>query len=116
MRIIVDAQVEWHFFTDLYPLFKEALPQVKRLSIEERRDLRIQNAITTIRHNLLAIPLRLQQVQLNQDLSDADFITFLRALHSLLTLFERLVEGGVAQHAHNPDAAPLKETSVRFTS
>lgn len=80
------------------------------LSDEDRRDLKIQNAITTIRHNILAIHLQLQQVQLNQGLWEADFDTFLVALLSLLDVFER--------HAQDacPYAAPQQEILVRPTS
>jgi hypothetical protein len=87
------------------------------LSDEDRRDLKIQNAITTIRHNILTIHLQLQQVQLNQDLREADFDTLV-ALLSLLDVFERLVEEDVHQHAQDacPYAAPLQEISVRSTS
>ncbi|KAH8702323.1 hypothetical protein BGW36DRAFT_114366 [Talaromyces proteolyticus] len=100
MRIIVHAQVQWQLFTALYPLFKHSLPQIRRSSSEDQ-DLRIQNAITTIRHHLLAIPLQLQQVQLNQDLPQADFDRFLEALIFLLNVFERLVEEDVCQHIYN---------------
>jgi hypothetical protein len=115
MRIVINAQPQWHFFTVLYPLFKHALPRIERLSNEDRRNMRIQNAITTIRHNILSIPLRLQQVQLNQDLREADFNTFLEALLSLLKVFERLVEEDMRQHADDACfyAAPQQ---VRFIS
>jgi hypothetical protein len=122
MRIIVDAQVQWHFLTALYPLFKRFLPQIEGLSDEDRRDLRIQNAITTIRHNILVLPRQLQQVLLNQDLREDDFDAFLEALLSLLNVFERLVEEDVRQHADDacPYAAPQQqiqqEISVRSTS
>ncbi|RDW74910.1 hypothetical protein BP6252_06052 [Coleophoma cylindrospora] len=107
MRVVVDAQVEWHFFMTLYPLFKEALPRGDGRS----GDRELQNAITTIRHNLRKIPLQVQQGELNQDLSDADFDTFLRALHSLLALFEDLVEG-VAQPPCTFDAAVQQEQTL----
>jgi hypothetical protein len=117
MRIVVDAQVQWHFFTVLYPLFKHALPRIERLSNEDQRNLRIQNAITTIRHNILAIPLQLQQVQLNQDLKEADFSTFLEALLSLLKVFERLVEEDMRQHADDACSytAPQQVRSTGMT-
>jgi hypothetical protein len=117
MRIIVDAQVQWHFLTALYPLFKLALPQIEQLSDQDRRELKIQNTITTIRHNILAIPLQLQQIQLSQDLGKGDFDTFLVALLSLLEVFERLVKEDVYQYAHDISAfaTPQQEISVRST-
>jgi hypothetical protein len=117
MRIIVDAQAEWHFLTALYPLFKRALPEIEGLSDDDRRDLRIQNAITTIRHNILAIPLLLQQVQLNQDLGKAEYNSFLVALSSLFNVFECLIEEDVRRHADEAclSAARQQEISVRST-
>ncbi|KAK1243094.1 hypothetical protein MKX07_003722 [Trichoderma sp. CBMAI-0711] len=70
MRVFVDAQDQWQLLTAVYPLFKEALPRTEHLS-EEQRDI--------------------QHVQLHQELAEADFDKFCLALHSLLSLFERLV-------------------------
>ena len=117
-RIIVDAQVEWHFWTALYPLFKQALPDINRLSDSERRDPTIKNAISNIRQNIRQIPLEIQQPQLNEYLQPADYESFLQALLSLLDIFERLAEEKVRQLGRDasPSVAPEPEKLVRFTS
>ncbi|KAL7808400.1 hypothetical protein V8C26DRAFT_297015 [Trichoderma gracile] len=99
MRVFVDAQDQWQLLTAVYPLFKEALPRTEHLSEELRDDLRVLNALTSIRHNISSIPLQIQHVQLHQELAEADFDKFCLALHSLLSLFERLVTESVYGHS-----------------
>ncbi|OBT39280.1 hypothetical protein VE00_10597 [Pseudogymnoascus sp. WSF 3629] len=101
MRIVHDAQVEWHFWTTLYPLFKEALPRMKRLSAEDQKRLEIQNAITKIRVSFKKIPHNLRQPQLEQELDQAAFNSFLEALRALLDIFENLVEEKLRQPGHD---------------
>lgn len=95
MRIIPDAQVEWEFWTALYPLFKQALPQVHRLSPLDQEDLDIKNAVMTIRSSMLKLGVHLQQDQLKhqlkQDLEEFAFHRFLDVLSSIFSLFESLV-------------------------
>lgn len=111
MRVFIDAQEQWQLLTALNPLFKQALPRIEHLSEDERKDLRVLNAVTTIRHNILSIPLQIQHVQLHQDLEEADFDKFCLALHSLLSIFERLVADDVHHFAkdkriHGENIAP----------
>jgi hypothetical protein len=119
-QIIVDAQVEWHFWTALYPLFKHALPDINWLLDSDRKNPTIKNAISKIRQNIRQIPLGIQQPQLNEYLQQANYRTFLDALLSLLDIFEDLVEENVHQPPELgrdawPSVAPELEKLVRFT-
>jgi hypothetical protein len=95
MRIIPDAQEEWGFWTALYPLFKQALPQVYRLNPLDQKDLDIINAVVTIRSSMFKLGEHLDQDrlkhQLKQDLEESAFHRFLDVLRSILSLFESLV-------------------------
>ncbi len=103
MRIITDAGIQWRFLTALYPLLKQALSRLDKLSEAEQGDLRITNAVTTIRHNIRAIPLRLQQEQLDQILETASFDAFLTALDSLLSELGRRVRDHIYPHDLAPE-------------
>jgi hypothetical protein len=102
MRVIHDAQVEWHFWTALYPLLKQALPRIERLSADDRQSLGTENDVTTIRISFKKIPHQLRQPQLEQELDQAAFNSFLVALLSLLDIFENLVVEEVLQVDYEP--------------
>jgi hypothetical protein len=87
MEITVNGRVLLKFFVTLYPVFKQALPDKNRAN----GDLSIQNNITKIRHYFHIIPLTVPSVDLDQ--TKFDDSSFSQALHSLLEVFEDLVDG-----------------------
>lgn len=109
MRIIPDAQTEWEIWTALYPLFKQALPQIRRLSDADQKDLEIKNAITTIHSCMFKLRDQLQHDQLKQDLEVHEFNRFLEVLQSLLGLFEGLVVEGVLPKQSEPVRSTIPE-------
>lgn len=90
---------------------------MKRLSAEDQKRLEIQNAITNIRVSFSKIPHQLRQPQLEQELDQAAFNSFLEALRALLDIFENLVVETLRRPGHDGglSMASPQDREVCFT-
>ncbi|KAK8116357.1 hypothetical protein PG984_012859 [Apiospora sp. TS-2023a] len=103
MRLLGPDRLQWELFVALYPLFKRALPS-KELPAEIRGSLSIRNDVGLIRQSIRAISHVLPNVDLSCNLEDSKYSKLLKALDSLLEVFESIVEEDVRQ----PDT-PVEE-------